>query len=187
MKTLVFLLEEPSAEEMLKALLPRLLSAEATVEYIVFGGKSPLENKLERRMHLWQKPDSRFIVMRDQDAGDCKKIKAGLTEKCIRTGKERFLVRIVCRELESFYLGDLAAVEKGLGIKGLHKQQNKSGFRSPDDKIGNPYQELLKLSHGQYQKRSGSRAIAPHLSLDGSNRSRSFNALLDGIRRMTAW
>ena len=41
--------------------------------------------------------------------------------------------------------------------------------------------ELATLA--DYQKVAGSRAIAVHLKLDGSNRSQSFNVLVDGLRR----
>ena len=45
--------------------------------------------------------------------------------------------------------------------------------------------ELSTLTHKQYQKISGSRAIAPHLSLEeGHNRSHSFNVLVGGIKAL---
>ena len=39
MNTLVFLLEEPSAKEMLKGILPRLLPEHIQPQFIVFEGK----------------------------------------------------------------------------------------------------------------------------------------------------
>ncbi|MDO9084065.1 MAG: DUF4276 family protein [Humidesulfovibrio sp.] len=179
MRTLVFLLEEPSAQEMLEGLLPRILPASMRWKCIVFQGKQSLEKHLVLKLRHWQLPDSDFIVLRDQDSGDCLNIKSGLVEKCRVAGKPSTLVRIACRELESFYLGDLRAVELGLGVKGLQLQQGKSKYREPD-KLVSPSTELEILTKGQYQKRAGSRAIAPHLDLS-SNRSRSFNVLLQGI------
>ena len=45
MKTLVFCLEEPSAREMLKGVLPRLLPEGIDVKYLVFEGKQePIRN-----------------------------------------------------------------------------------------------------------------------------------------------
>lgn len=38
MTTFVFLLEEPSAEEMLKGVLPKILPVDVQVRYIVFDG-----------------------------------------------------------------------------------------------------------------------------------------------------
>jgi hypothetical protein len=89
---------------------------------------------------------------------------------------------VACRELESFYLGDLQAVEKGLGIEGISAQQNRRKYREPDG-LGKPSQELINLTGNIYQKVTGSRAIAPYLSLH-DNKSHSFNVLLSGIHRL---
>ncbi|HET8898580.1 MAG TPA: hypothetical protein VFN09_07425 [Rhodanobacteraceae bacterium] len=70
-----------------------------------------------------------------------------------------------------------------LGLTRLQAQQSGRKFRRPDQR-NNAKQELMRLTSGQYQERAGSRAIAPHLRLDSSNRSESFRVLLTGIRRM---
>lgn len=132
MKTIVFFLEEPSAKEMLIGVLPRLLPENIQVRYIVFQGKQDLEKNLRRKLHGWRVPDSVFVVMRDQDSGDCRAIKAKLADLCREAGQDGVLVRVACRELESFYLGDLAAVEQGLGLKGLKMHQQGRKFREPD-------------------------------------------------------
>lgn len=122
--------------------------------------------------------------MRDQDSGDCISIKNGLKELVEKTGKaDRTIVRIACHELESFYLGDLAAVETGLGVKGLAKQQGKVKFRTPDV-LSNAAEELKKISANRYQKINGSRKIAPFLAVDGRNKSVSFTALVNGIKKL---
>ncbi len=182
MKTIVFFLEEPSAKEMLKGLLPRAISESLNVRYVVFQGKQDLEKNLVKKLRGWQYPESVFVVLRDQDSGDCSAIKKKLVELCTQANRKTALVRIACRELESFYLGDLAAVEIGLEIKGLSKKQNKSKFRFPDQ-LGNPVQELESVTGGAYQKIAGSRLIGPHLTLEG-NKSHSFNVLLSGIQRL---
>ncbi|MCD2451082.1 DUF4276 family protein [Methylicorpusculum oleiharenae] len=184
MTYLVFLLEEPSAAEMLKGILPRLLPAEIAVKYIVFEGKQDLEKQLERRLKGWNQPNSAFLVMRDKDSGDCVMIKNRLMEKVMATGKQdSTVVRIACTELESFYLGDLKAVEDGLNMPNLAKKQNVKKFRTPD-LLSNASEELFKLTDRRYQKVSGSREIGPHLKIDGSNNSHSFNVLLAGIDKL---
>ena len=51
----------------------------------------------------------------------------------MRTGKAyRSLIRIACRELESFYLADLQAVEQALGLSGIASQQQTRRYREPD-------------------------------------------------------
>lgn len=184
MINLVCFLEEPSAKEMLQGLFPRLLPADVTPIIIPFEGKQDLEKQLVRKLRGWQNPRSVFLVMRDQDAGDCRTIKAKLAALCSEAGKPDAVVRIACRELESFYFGDLAAVEAGLGLRHLVQHKNKAKYRNPDA-IGNPAEELEKLTGNAYQKVSGSRAIGPHLNVD-QNTSRSFNVLVAGIRRLVA-
>lgn len=184
MKTIVFFLEEPSAKEMLIGVLPRILHKNIQVRYIVFRGKQDLEKNLKKKLNGWRMPDSVFVVMRDQDSGDCKAIKAKLANLCQEAGREGVLVRVACRELESFYLGDLAAVEQGLGLRNLKAQQQNRKFRNPDA-LGNPAEELYRLTSNAYDKVAGSRAIAPFLSLE-TNCSRSFNVLLSGIRNLAA-
>ncbi|CAK8725337.1 DUF4276 domain-containing protein [Candidatus Electrothrix laxa] len=180
MTTLVFFLEEPSAKEMLLGILPKILPEHVVPRFIVFEGKQDLEKQLVRKLKLWQLPDSRFIVLRDQDAGDCRKIKENLREKCKEAGRMDTIVRIACHELESFYLGDLQAVEKGLAMSGLAKRQNQRKFRQPDN-LPNPARELTMLTKKSYQKIAGSRAIGRYLHPE-NNRSNSFNVLIKAVR-----
>lgn len=184
MKTIVFFLEGPSEKEMLLSLLPKLIPEDMAVRCLVFRGKQDLEKNLVRRLRGWQQPDSVFIVMRDQDAGDCHRIKAGLVALCRESNKAGVLVRIACREMESFFLGDLAAVEQGLGVKRLRDKQRTRKFRNPDN-LANPAAELMKLTGKHYDKLSGARAIGPHLNIE-RNRSHSFNILVDGIRKLVS-
>jgi len=184
MRHLVFLLEELSAAEMLKGILPKLLPDGFSVKYIVFEGKQDLEKQLERRLKGWQQANTAFLVMRDKDRGDCLSIKRQLAEKANASGKGAMtLIRIACTELESFYLGDLNAVGQGLGIANLAKKQKERKYRTPDA-LANAAQELQNLTQRKYQKVAGSRAIAPHLKTDGSNHSHSFNVLLSGIEKL---
>lgn len=188
MKTLIFLLEEKSAKECLTNLLPRLLEDRTNIDvtnidikYIPFEGKCDLDKRIELYVRNWKRPETKFVVLRDQDAGDCKKIKKTLAEKCANAGHPDALIRIACRELESFYLGDIEAVRRAFPHCSASPATKK--FRDPDD-IGSPSDELKKITGGAYQKIKGSREIAPFLKLDGSNRSKSFNALVNGISRI---
>ncbi len=179
MTTLVFFLEEPSAEAMLKSLLPRILPDEYQFQYVVFEGKSDLEKRLVMRLREWQKPDCRFIILRDQDSADCVAVKAGLRRKCQEGRHPEALVRIACHELESWYLGDLLAVEYGLGLRNLGRQQGRGGFRNPDTR-SNPAEVLKNLTKGRYQKVAGSRQIGEHLEVM-RNRSYSFRVFVEGL------
>jgi hypothetical protein len=151
MSWLVFLLEEPSAAEMLKGILPNILPEDVNVKFLVFEGKQDLEKQLERRLKGWQQSNSVFLVMRDKDGGDCLTIKQRLAEKVCTSGKQAVtLIRIACTELESFYLGDLNAVEQGLEIANLAKKQLIRKYRTPDS-LSNAAQELSNLTQRKYQ------------------------------------
>lgn len=179
---IVFLLEELSAQAMLEGLVPRLVPDGIAVRYIPFEGKSDLERQLARRVQRYANPAARFIVLRDQDAADCQAVKARLAGLCKRAGRPSAVVRIACRELEAFYLADLAAVEHGMGLTGLARRQNRAKYRSPDA-MTSPSAELKRLTDGAYQKVSCSRAIGPQLD-PGNSRSRSFMHLVAAIRRL---
>ncbi len=181
MTELVIFLEEPSAREMLKGLLPKILPDNVYPRYVVFEGKQDLDKQLPIKLKAWCKPDCIFVVLRDQDNGNCLSIKQGLMEKCNHAGKTCVLIRIACHELESWYLGDLTAVEQAIGPDRLSSKQNNRKFRTPD-RLSNASEELSKLSP-QYQKVSGSRAIGKCLNIK-NNRSDSFHVFMSGIQRI---
>ncbi|WP_279362253.1 DUF4276 family protein [Xanthomonas sacchari] len=184
MKELVFLLEEPSASAMLDSMLPRFLAESIHYRLIAFEGKQDLEKHLERRVRGYQNPHARFIILRDLDSHpECRIVKQNLLNLCHRSGKhDQCLVRLACKELETFYLADLDAVSKALRLPKLAKQQNHRKFRNPDD-LANPSKELKALTNNSYQKVAGSREIGKYLELDNI-RSASFRNLVAGIRRM---
>jgi hypothetical protein len=184
MKELVFLLEEASAKAMLESLLPRILHPDISPRLIRFEGKQDLERQMCKRLRGYVNPHARFIVLRDQDnAPDCVALKVQLIERCRQSGRhDKTLVRIACTELETYYLADLSAVERGLDVDNLIQLQPTAKFRSPD-RLGNPSKELAAMTKGVYQKVNGSREIGKYL--DAANeRSSSFKNLVKGIRRM---
>jgi len=184
MKELVFLLEESSAKAMLESLLPRMLNKETAFRCIPFEGKQDLEKQLTRKIRAYQNNQARFIVLRDQDSHpDCKQVKQRLLDLCGQSGKlDKCIVRIACKELETFYLADLQATEQALDLRGLAKQQQVKKFRTPDT-LGSPSRELKTLTNNRYEKVAGSRLIGKHLGLDNV-RSPSFRNLIAAIRRM---
>lgn len=184
MKTIVFFLEGQSEKVLLQSLLPRLLDnhKDLNIKYIIFQGKRDLENKFHHRLRGWLAPESAFVVLVDQDAEDCEKLKARLCKKCVSIDHSNLLIRIACQELESWYFGDLAAVEKALDKSNLSKFSKKRKYREPDS-IQNPSQELRKITDGEYQKIAGSRAIAPMLSWE-DNKSPSFQTFVKGIQKL---
>lgn len=102
---LVFLLEEPSMKEFLEGLLPRVIPG-IPHRLIPHEGKQDLEKSLPRKLKAWQDPQSRFVVIRDQDSGDCRVIKDRLRQLCEAADRNDVLIRIACRELEAWFLAD---------------------------------------------------------------------------------
>ena len=178
---LVFFLEGPSEKDFLQGLWPTLMPAHITPHFQVFQGKQDLEKQLMRRMKYWLKPNSRFIVMRDQDSGNCIDIKARLRSLCDEAGQPAAVIRIACRELESFFVGDWCAIATAFGKPALAAQAQKAKYRMPDE-LGNPADEI-KLHIPSYQKREGARKISPHLDVS-RNKSPSFHALIRTLEKM---
>ncbi|MDR2786417.1 MAG: DUF4276 family protein, partial [Treponema sp.] len=149
--------------------------AQFNLQYYVYEGKQDLENHLENRIRYWKTPETVFVVIRDQDSGDCHAIKRTLKAKCEAAGRRDAIVRIACHELESFYLGDPAAIEKGLEIHHIWKHDRRKLFKQPDS-IDQPSKRLAYITGNKYQKIDGSRKIAPYLN-PAVNTSKSFNVL----------
>ena len=183
MSEVVFFLEELSARAMLEGFLPKLLPDTIRCRYIVFEGKQDLEKQMVKRMRGYRVPNTRFVVLRDKDSEDCQQVKNRLVEKCTEAHYPASLVRVACHELESWYLGDLAAVEAGLGVTGLARQQHKTPYDKPDD-LPAPARKLQSIAPA-YQKVGGSRAIGPHLD-PANNRSHSFGVFVAGMRKIAA-
>jgi len=98
-----------------------------------------------------------------------------------------FVVRIACTELESWFLGDLKAIEIAYNLTGLSKRQSQAKFRDPD-KLTNAAEIIQDLVPG-YRKRRGAETIGPHLDIQ-NNQSSSFRlfvqtARMELIPRMT--
>ncbi|MDX2472060.1 MAG: DUF4276 family protein [SAR324 cluster bacterium] len=183
MPQLIFFLEERSAKEMLTHLIPRLIPEDWEKSlFITFEGKTDLDKSICQKLKGWKRPNTKLIILRDKDSGDCKLIRQDLVQKCLVAEKPDTLVRIAIHELESWYLGDLAAVEKAFEIKGAGALQKKSKFRDPD-KLANAAQELKNLTDQRYQKVKGSRVIGHHLSLT-ENQSTSYLKFISGIQRL---
>ncbi len=175
---LVFLLEEASLAELLKIVVPRIVPEHVECRYVPHEGKTDLEKSIPRKLRAWRTPGVRFVVVRDKDRGDCHAVKERLIALCRAGNRPDSLVRIVCHELESWYLGDLKAVETAFAIRGLARRQNQKKYRDPDA-LANPVQELRRLVP-RYQKIAGSRRIGHHLNLD-TNCSHSFRVFLSGV------
>jgi hypothetical protein len=172
---LVILTEEESMEVTMRALLPKLGIADFQI--LTFQGVGDLENSLTRRLRGWRDPNARFLVIRDNDNGDCRERKQRLLDRIGAAGGERIAkVRIVMQELEAWFLGDPQALEAA-GL--LPAGKRPAWLRAPEDEA-QPVARLRTLDPG-YGKVSGARRIAPHLD-SARNAAHSFHATITAIQ-----
>ncbi|KQU74830.1 MULTISPECIES: DUF4276 family protein [unclassified Rhizobacter] len=181
---IVFLLEEPSMKALLDCLLPRLFPG--WVEGVHFQsvpheGKSDLDRSIPRKLAAWRIPGDRFIVVRDNDNVDCKALKRQLRSLCTKSGRPDTLIRLVCQELESWYIGDIGALAKAFDLPRLDSASIRKRFALPDD-WQKPSIEVKRLVP-EFQKLRGARAMAEHL-MPGQNRSHSFRVFLQGVLKV---
>lgn len=177
---LVFMLEEPSAKCLLDELLPSLLPEGVSFQCIPHEGKQDLEKSIPIKLRCWNIPNNYFVILRDKDQGDKEQIITHLKELCDIANRPDTLVRVAVHELESWFLGDLAAVAMAYKQEDLKRRQNSAKYRDPDS-LANAQEELKKLVKG-YQKMSGARKIAPYINTTlNYNKSASFNEFLSGV------
>ena len=154
---LVFFVEGLSERDFLEGLLPKIVPPHVTAHFQVFQGKQDLEKQLVRRMKFWLMPNTRFLVMRDQDSGDCKVIKATLQRLCVEAGHPNAVVRIACRELDTFFAGDWPAIASAFDKPNVADLGRRAKFRDPDlsqvsklAKIFDVSKEAAARSYAQY-------------------------------------
>lgn len=182
MNRLVLLVEERSMKVLLDELIPRFFPA-CEFLCVAHEGKRDLQKSIPRKLKAWREPGTRFIVVQDNDGGDCKELKTKLSLLCSTAGRSDAIVRIVCQELEAWYFGDLEAAAMAFDRSELLEVRRKPRYRDPDA-IPHPSREFQRLLP-EYQKVSGARAMARHMALN-TNRSPSFRALMNGIQKILA-
>ena len=179
MSRIVFLVEEYSMKLLLEGLLPRFYP-DLQFLCVSHEGKQDLEKSVPRKLRAWREPGVRFVIVRDNDGGDCLAIKGRLLGICGNAGRPDSVVRLACQELEAWYLGDPAALSKAFSEEKLNRIGATARFRDPDS-IQRPSEELRKLVP-TFQKTIGARRMASCLVRE-RNTSRSFHALLQSVDR----
>lgn len=182
----IFLLEEPSMKALLDGLLPRLFPGwmvERDFKCVPHQGKSDLDASIPRKLSAWRIPGDRFVIVRDNDNAACVALKARYRSLCEKAGRPETLIRLVCQELESWYLGDLAALATCFGNTKLNTPALRKRFSDPDS-WQKPSVELARLLPS-FQKIGAARAMAVHLGV-GESRSTSFREFVDGVQRVAS-
>lgn len=187
--------EEPSIEKVFNAVLPKLLNADE-VHFKIYPhqGKSDLEHALRTTLPSISKiPNSRILITRDQDLYDCKNLKQQLNDIVKDACNCPYLIRIVCRELEAWFLGDMNAVKQAYPRFEPDKYQNSSKFRDVDT-IQSPNERLKEIipdyeKFDNLPKNEVAARVAKYLTLDNNftiNRSPSFQNTMQAIQRLVS-
>lgn len=180
--------EEESAKILFEAILPKLLPEGVFFNVYKHQGKQDLERSLRTTLPSISKiPGSRILITRDQDNADCKDIKSRINEIAFEFCHCPYLIRIVCHELESWFLGDLNAIKSVFPRFNPESYRNKAELRIID-KVVSPQEYLLKIipeysGRAYLPKLETAEKISPYLDL-ANNNSASFNHSISGIRKL---
>ncbi len=202
MTQIEFVVEEPSAEEALRHVLPKLVRGRARWKLVNLGSKYKLLKALPDRLAAYRDRIARgerlrVVVLVDRDTDDCAALKrqledmaraAGLTTKTSPDAQGQFHVvnRIAVEELESWFIGDAAALRQAFTSLPVI-DAGKGIFRNPDN--GGSWEALHRFlkRHGiyksSYPKIDAARRIAPKLDLQ-ANRSHSFQVFVQGVEAL---
>jgi hypothetical protein len=179
------LTEEPSMEVFLKGILPNVLPDDYKIDVNCFirahRGKSDLKKSIPKKMraYLHYGYSVKVLIIHDQDANDCRKLKNELVALCGVTTIP-FMVRIACRELENWYLGELLAIEKAYPETKASASVHKAKYRNPD--LLNGADELMRMT-SNFSKTYAAREISKYMDV-ANNTSTSFNHTINAIRKL---
>lgn len=192
MRHIDFLVEEPSMEALLRALLPRMLTKTTSYEIYSFQGKQEMLKLLPDRLKgysHWLPTDHGLVILIDRDQQDCKELKKKLL-KIARSAKiKHALTRIAIEELEAWYFGDWKAVRKSYPKVDPNVPQ-QSRYRDPDAIRGGTWEafERILKKAGYFttglRKLEVAREIGQNLN-PSLNSSRSFQVFRSGVLKMT--
>ena len=181
----VFLLEEPSMTVFLREFLPRLVPGWREQEHFLLvphEGKSDLDKSIARKLAAWREPGARFVIVRDSDGADCTALKDRLPSLCQNT-THRVLVRLVCQELEAWYLAQPHALADAYPSRTRSVTRLASRHLDPDVRT-KPSREL-KRAIPELQKQDAARRLGQRLAPDDT-RSASFRVFVAGVRQLAA-
>ena len=188
MKTIHIYTEELSMRNVLDIIMPKILPEDVKFRIYPHQGKQDLEIGLRKTIpKISKQQGATILVTRDKDSADCKLVKKKLVEILKEFSNSPFLVRIVCTELECWFLGDLEAIQKVYKrFKPEHFKGTKE-FRNIDS-IQNAPAKLLEIipeftNRKKFPKLAFSESIAPHLNTE-SNNSISFQHFITGVRKL---
>lgn len=179
----IFLLEEPSMKAFLLEFLPRLIPRwQHEIDFLLIPhqGKSDLDKSIPKKLQAWREPGVRFVIVRDNDGADCLALKQRLQQMCVLSGHP-VLIRLICQELESWYLADVDALKTAYPNDEKAIIRLTKRFPDPDTCL-KPSHELER-SLTDFQKQDAARRLGKLLSTQ-QMRSRSFHVFTTGVAQL---
>lgn len=174
-------------EYFLRGLLPRILPDDYALDVNCFirphEGKSDLKKSIPKKMGAFPRYGYpiKVLIVHDQDSNDCVELKNSLIELSqTKVHPIPTVVRIACRELENWYIGDFATLEQVYPEIKAKQLAGKVKFRNPDKVFGSHELELLS---GNFTNTSAARAIGPIINISG-NKSPSFRQFVAGLAKL---
>jgi len=189
MRTLYVLTEEPSIKNIFEVILPKIVPQSVDFHILVHQGKNDLEKALSDKIaSLSRVEGAKILITMDQDANDCQQLKQKLSDIIGENCNCDYKIRIICRELESWLLGDLLAIEKAFPKFKSMSVAKKTQMRHVDKIKGKPSDFLLRIipefkDRKKLPKLEFSKKIAPFLDIT-NNCSPSFNHTINAIRQL---
>ena len=190
MNTLFILTEEESLRTALDVILPKLIDpSRVSYQVIAHDGKQDLETAIRRTVpSLSRIPGARIIVTRDQDAEDCLLVKKHLQELVMANCNAPYKIRVLCHELENWFLGDFEAISAAFPRFRPDQVRQKAKYRNVDN-LANAPQELLKIipelaGRAYLSKINTASMISPHLNTE-RNTSLSFQNFVRAVEELT--
>ena len=187
-KTLYVFTEESSAQIVFETILPKILPKNISFRVFPHQGKQDLEKALRSTVPSISKiPGSRILITRDQDNSSCIEVKSNINGIMAVSCNCYYLIRIVCKELEAWFLGDLYAVQSAYPRFKPEQYRTKVDFRNVD-KITSPNEYLLKIipeysGRDYLPKLEASQSIAQFLDFE-KNTSLSFKHTISAISKL---
>jgi hypothetical protein len=165
------LVEEPSMETFLSAVLPRIVADRATFKIHAYQGKPDLRRKLSARLRgyaSWLPETWRILVLLDRDDDDCLELKrsledvasaAGLRTRSRSRGEPWQIVnRVAVEELEAWFFGEWSAMLRAFPRLPATIPR-KEAYRQCDVILGGTWEALERVLKKQGYHAGGIRKI----------------------------
>jgi hypothetical protein len=179
-RDIIIFVEEPSAYEIVQALAVKL-DLRDRVTILKHQGAGDMERSYASKIANDPFQNSKFLILRDADNKNCTALKRSLMEKVPRGSRGRALIRIVCQELEAWYL----AQPEALAAAGaLERPIPRARLNANVDAIVDPKRLFLRHAHNKGQIEHA-RRIGPELDV-ASTKSASFKSFVSGLRKLAA-